>query len=324
MSQDKLLALLTDSADYVSGEWLSEQLGISRTAVWKQIQSLKSKGYQFEAVSRLGYRLVGKPAKLDVQRLQRLLQSRSFGRRVKYMAEVGSTQQAAHTWVSEGASEGCMVVAEEQTAGRGRMGRSWHSPAGKGLWLSLILQPRMDLRKAPQLTLLTAVALCRSLRKATSLEIGIKWPNDLLIDGKKISGILLESIAEDERLLYVVTGVGISVNMTPEDYPEELLDKATSLHIASGQSWDREALLAAFLDEWEDLYDVYLRQGFSPIRTLWETHSVTLGRRVGLDTSSGRVEGDAVGLDEQGGLLIKRIDGPVTSVFAGEIHFTES
>lgn len=323
MSHDKLLSLFTDTQDYVSGEWLSEQLGISRTAVWKQIQALKSKGYQFEAVSRLGYRLISKPAKLDVQRLQTLLQSRSFGRRVRYMAEVGSTQQAAHSWVGEGASEGCMVVAEEQTAGRGRMGRSWHSPAGKGLWVSLILQPRMDLRKAPQLTLLTAVALCRSLRKATSLEIGIKWPNDLLIDGKKISGILLESIAEDERLLYVVTGVGISVNLSVEDYPEELLGKATSLRIASGQAWDREELLAAFLGEWENLYDVYLRQGFSPIRTLWETHSVTLGRSVGMDTRSGRIEGEALGLDEQGGLRIQQLDGTVTSVFAGEIHFSE-
>ena len=323
MSSNRLLELLAEAEGYVSGEWLSEQLGISRTAVWKQINSLKRRGYTFEASPRLGYRLVGRPNVMDIHRLQSLLETRTFGRKLKYLDRVPTTQQTAHEWKQEGAGEGALVLAEQQTAGRGRRGRSWHSPPGTGIWMSLILEPRIHVNRVPQLTLLAAVALCRSLKQTTGLPVGIKWPNDLLIRGRKISGILLESVAEDERLQYVVAGIGINVNQEAEDFPEDLRNKAASLKMEAGRPMDREQLLASFLKEWESLYMHYLKNGFAIVRTLWESYSVTLGCKVEVQTSEGLVSGKALQLDEQGGLRIDRGNGNVTTVYAGEVRFAD-
>ncbi|UUZ94458.1 biotin--[acetyl-CoA-carboxylase] ligase [Paenibacillus sp. P25] len=197
---DQLLALFEESdGHFLSGEELSSQLKVSRTAIWKQIERLRSQGYRFEAVPRKGYRLIGKPDRLDLKAVLTNLTTKKLGRQIKYVEEVGSTQAAALELVAQGAAEGTLVVAERQTAGRGRMGRRWHSPKGKGLWMSLILRPSIPLNFTPQLTLMVAVAVCRAIRGLVPVPVGIKWPNDLLIEGKKVCGILLESSAEDER-----------------------------------------------------------------------------------------------------------------------------
>lgn len=318
---ERILRILEQRPDqYVSGAELSRQLQCSRTAIWKHIESLREEGYQFEASPRKGYRLIRPPARLSVVDLQKKLGTKVMGRKLHTYEAIDSTQTMAHKLVAEGAPEGTLVIAEEQTAGRGRMGRSWHSPKGKGIWMSLVLKPRVPLYFTPQLTLLTAVALCRSIQKHCRLDIGIKWPNDLLIGGRKVSGILLEINGEDERLKYVIAGIGISANLTLEDYPEELRTIATSLLIESGQAVAREALIAVFLQEFENLYELYHQQGFAPIRLLWEALSVSLHRPIRVHTPSGPVEGIAESIDDAGALTIVTADGAKVRVFSGDVE----
>ncbi|TVY04599.1 biotin--[acetyl-CoA-carboxylase] ligase [Cohnella terricola] len=322
MSKVGLLSILEASeGEYVSGEEISRLLGVSRTAVWKQIRKLEAEGYVVEAVPRLGYKLTGKPARLSLQDLLPKLHTKRFGRQIRILDVVTSTQDEVRTMAEQGAPEGTLVIAEQQTSGRGRMGRNWVSPLGKGIWMSLLLRPPVPLPLTPQLTLLAAVALSRAIaRIIPELSIGIKWPNDLLVGGRKISGILLESAAEDERLRYIVAGLGISVNLDEKDYPDELLPKAISLKMASGREVNRSDLIASVLEEFEGLYDLYLEQGFAPIRSLWEARSVTLGHVTQLNTPQGSVTGIPRGLDEMGGLRVELADGSWRTIYSAEIR----
>ncbi|EPY12388.1 MULTISPECIES: biotin--[acetyl-CoA-carboxylase] ligase [Paenibacillus] len=320
---DQLLAWFKEHpGEFISGEEISRRLDISRTAVWKQINRLRSKGYEFEAVPKLGYRLVQMPTQLDELSLLEKLKTSKLGHQLRIIARTESTQNEAAVWALEGAADGAVIIAEEQTGGRGRQGKSFHSPAGKGIWMSLILRPQIPLQFTPQLTLLSAVALCRAMKRMTDVDLGIKWPNDILYEDKKVCGILTESSAEDERLVHVIAGVGISVNLEEHDYPEELRSKVTSLKIASGKEIDRASLLAECLFELEQLYKLYVEQGFAPIRTLWEAQSVTIGRSLSVTTPNGIVSGVAQGLDDSGALIVLGEDGCYRKIFSGDVHFT--
>lgn len=320
VNNDPLLAIFEKNQDkFVSGEQLSIALSCSRTAIWKKIQKLTKDGYLFEAVPRLGYKLIGVPDRFDMVKFATKLRTVRLGKSQTYVDETTSTQDLMRTLITNGAKEGRLVIAESQTLGRGRLGRSWHSPAGKGLWFSVLLQPTVPLRAISQLTLLTAVALCKSLRAETGLKIGIKWPNDLLIDGKKISGILLESMAEDDRIQFVIAGIGISVNLTQDDFPVALHPIATSLRIATkNHVFSREDILASFINEYEALYDTYLLNGFSPIQKLWEQMSVTLNQHVRVQQLNQTLEGYAVGIDEQGALLLRQSNGDLIRCYSGD------
>ncbi|KIL40027.1 biotin [Gordoniibacillus kamchatkensis] len=305
---------------FVSGEELSRRLDVSRTAVWKHIAALREDGYEFEAVPKRGYRLVQVPERLRPERIRELLRTTTLGHTLHVYDTLDSTQTKAHELVAQGAQEGTLVIADRQTAGRGRMGRVWHSPPGAGIYMSLILKPRIPLQFTPQLTLLAAVALCRAIVRIARVPVGIKWPNDLLIGGKKICGILLESSAEDERLRYIVAGMGIGVNLLPDDYPPELRSIATSLAIEAGHRFEREVLIAAVLEEFEALYKLYDEQGFGPIRSLWEANSASLNRPVRVRTAQGELEGIAESLDDSGGLNVRLADGTMTKIFSGEVE----
>lgn len=309
--KEQLIALFRASPDqYLSGNRICGELGVSRTAIWKHIQALREDGYRFDSAPRLGYKLLSEPDTLKPADLLSLLTTKRLGCSIHCLDEVDSTQNVAKDLVRAGAPEGTLVVAERQTTGRGRLGRPWHSPKGKGIYMSLVVKPAIPLHMTPHLTLLAAVALCRAIRKVVpNVDPGIKWPNDLLVRGKKISGILLESSAENEALQYIITGVGVSCNLEPEDYPEELKEKATSLLIESGHKVNRAQLIAEFLLQVEELYSLYSEQGFGPIRTLWEASAVTLGQSFRLSDSSGPWEGTAVGLNDWGGLVLQLPDG---------------
>jgi BirA family biotin operon repressor/biotin-[acetyl-CoA-carboxylase] ligase len=320
MSNEALIQLFRDHpGEYVSGAKMSEALNVSRTAIWKSIKKLEGAGFEFEASTKLGYRLLFEPDPWSADLVGRLLTTKSFGRALSIEGEVASTQDLARAAAEQGAPEGYLVIAERQVSGRGRMGRSWVSPYGKGIWMSMVLRPEVPIHCAPQLTLLTAVALCRSLRRVTGLPIGIKWPNDLLVGGRKISGILLESAAEDERLKYIVAGIGISVNLTEADYPEEVLAKAVSLRVAAGRVLNRTEMIADFLSEWEQLYELFLKEGFRPIATLWESMAVSLGRKVKLTTPQGELTGIPESLDDSGAIRVRRDDGSLVTIFSAEM-----
>jgi BirA family biotin operon repressor/biotin-[acetyl-CoA-carboxylase] ligase len=318
---EQIIQLFKEQPDaFVSGEELSRRLDCSRTAIWKHIQSLKEAGYEFEASPRKGYRLLRQPARLNVPQLIGGITTKAMGRKLHVLDEVDSTMTAAHALVAQGAPEGTLVIAEAQTAGRGRMGRHWHSPKGKGIWMSLVLTPKIPVYFTPQLTLLAAVALCRSIRKVCQIDIGIKWPNDLLIQGKKVSGILLETSGEDERVKYVIAGVGISANILTQDYPEELRSVATSLAIETGTEVSRESIIIAFLEEFEGLYELYHERGFAPIRLLWEALSVSLHRPIRVQTADGWKEGVAEAIDDHGALTVSLPTGEKHRLFSGDVE----
>lgn len=318
--QEQVLALFQQqNNEYLSGELMSQQLGISRTAVWKQIKKLEALGYEFEAVTKLGYRLKFTPDFITELDIATPRQGQRLGHTVHAYTDVGSTQDIAKELAENGAKEGTIVLAEQQLKGKGRLGRAWHSPYGKGLYMSVILRPTTPLHLAPQLTLLTAVALCSAIRKLTHLDIGIKWPNDLLYQGKKISGILLESTAEDNMLKYVIAGIGIAVNLNEQDYETELLDKATSLRISAGKMISRAQLLHSFLDEWELLLKAYELDGFKAIIPLWEAQSVSLGKRVQLMTPLDTFIGTPIKLTETGAILVKLDNGSERIIFSAQM-----
>ncbi|WP_342414667.1 biotin--[acetyl-CoA-carboxylase] ligase [Paenibacillus sp. FSL R10-2782] len=321
-NHERLLGILEEGlSDYVSGEEISRRLSVSRTAVWKQINKLRELGYNIEASSRKGYRIVSRPDRLEVSKLAYMLNTQSFGQRIVVLDSTVSTQQDAMRLAEEGAPQGTVVLAEEQTAGRGRLGRKWFSPRGKGVWMSIVLRPNQPLGFTPQLTLLTGVAVCRAIRRLTGVEVGIKWPNDLLVHGRKVCGILLESSTEDQRVRYCIAGIGIDVNLNTEDYPEELSQVGTSLRIEAGRAIDRTALIAAVLEEMEQLCALYADQGFQPVAMLWEVLSVTMNRFVRAHTGQGKaVEGTAVGLDPSGALVVETEQGERIQVVSGDVQ----
>jgi len=251
----------------------------------------------------------------------RLKRDSGWNGEVTLLETTVSTQEEAKQMAEKGAPEGTAVIAEEQTGGRGRMGRKWHSPKGKGIWMSVVLRPRLTLQATPQLTLLAGVAVCRAIRTATGVEAGIKWPNDLLVSGRKVCGILLESSMSEGQLQYCIAGIGIDANLAEDDYPDFLQGVGSSLMMERGGiPVDRTELAASVLAELESLYKLYLEHGFGPIGMLWESLSVTLGRQIGLNTAGGRTFGKAVGLDNDGGLLLENDEGRIFSVCSGEIE----
>lgn len=320
--KESLLDMFLEQPEqFLSGEEISRRLSISRTAVWKQINKLRQAGYEFEALPRLGYRITDLPMPLEQEKLKTLLQG-CMGRELHILSTTPSTQEDARRLAEEGAPEGTVVLAEEQTGGRGRMGKSFFSPYGKGVWMSIILRPSQPLHLVQQLTLLCGVAVQRGIRNTTGLAAGIKWPNDLLINDKKICGILLESKAEDDRVSYCIAGLGISANISKESYPEELQPIATSLKEESGRAVDRNDLILSVLHELEELYKIYNRDGFQPIASLWEASSITLNREVSVQSPAGVTTGKAVGLHPSGALLIEKSDGSHYPVFSGDIRIS--
>ena len=282
------------------------------------MEDLRREGYQIEARQRSGYKLVCRPDRILQEEISCNLSTRAFGRALRTLKTVDSTQKIAHQWAREGAPEGAAVIAEEQTAGRGRLGRSWHSPPGSGIWMSLILRPPIPIARAPQLTLMASVGITRALIHETGLPVRIKWPNDLLIRGKKVCGILTELRGEQDRVHYVVLGAGINVNIDEGTWPPDLRDRVTSLSAEAGRAFRRSSLIAAILEALEQTYEAYLKQGFPAIRTEWERLSGILGRPVTARNPDGDVSGIARGLNGDGALLLETEEG-LTPVYSAEI-----
>ncbi|MBX7115272.1 MAG: biotin--[acetyl-CoA-carboxylase] ligase [Myxococcaceae bacterium] len=315
-----ILAFLADGGDeFTSGAALSDKLGLSRTAVWKHVEALRKMGYGIEAVPSRGYRLVEVPDRLTALELTPLLATHDVGRVIHFAESMASTNATAFTLANEGAFHGETVVAEAQTQGRGRRGRSWVSPAGKNLYCSVILRPELPPARASELTLVAAVALAETVTEAGA-PAKIKWPNDVQLEGKKVAGILTELSAEAERVHFVVVGVGVNLNMGRADFPDDLRESATALSMVRGQRVPRALFTAAFLTRFEQWLDRHAEEGFAPVREAWKKHSSTLGQEVLVKTEAMELKGTAIDIDDAGALLVKTAEGKVERVLAGDVE----
>jgi BirA family biotin operon repressor/biotin-[acetyl-CoA-carboxylase] ligase len=318
-SEEIVLAFLAEAGDeFLSGEAISDKLGLSRAAVWKHVNALRAQGYRIDAIPARGYRLVEIPDRLGELELRPLLNTHDLGQALHWFAEVGSTNDVAKRLADEGAAHGAVVVAEAQTAGRGRRGRVWASPAGRNVYLSVVLRPDLPPSRAAELTLLASVALCQAVRQA-GVPAGIKWPNDLLAGGRKLAGILTELATDPDRVQWLVLGIGVNVNIREDELPGELRNIATSLAIERGESVPRTLFAAAVLSALEEWLDRHAEEGFPPVREAWKAMSDTLGREVRVRSSDRNLEGVAEDVDDGGALLIRTAAG-LERVLAGDVE----
>ena len=315
-----LRALREPPGGSVSGADLSRQLGISRAAIWARLQALRELGYDIEASPHLGYRLVSAPDLLHADDLlSRLGKTRVIGRDIRIFERTTSTNDIMARLAGDGVKEGAVVFAESQSRGRGRLGRHWISPPRKGLWFSILLRPDLAPQSATQLTVAAATALARALAQQTGLAPEIKWPNDILIGGKKTAGILTELTAELDHVREVVLGIGVNANLELSELPRELRAAATSLRIESGQAVDRAGLAVAILREMDDDYDRIRRGQFESVAAEWQQRCGTLGRQVSIRVGERVIRGRAEALDGQGALLLRTQHGHLERIIGGDV-----
>jgi BirA family biotin operon repressor/biotin-[acetyl-CoA-carboxylase] ligase len=319
-SEELVLSFLADAVDeFVSGEAISDKLGLTRAAVWKHVEALRAQGYRIDAIPARGYRLTGVPDRLTPLEIRPLLNTHDLGQVLHWYEELGSTNDRAKELAEEGAEHGEVVVAEAQTAGRGRRGRSWASPARKNLYFSVVLRPDLPPARAPEITLVASVALCEALRQA-GVDTRIKWPNDLLTpSGRKIAGVLTELAADPDRVQWIVLGVGVNVNARAEDFPVDVRGEATSVLLERGQAAPRALFAAACFTALEDWLDRHAEGGFDPIRDEWRARSATLGREVSVRLDDREIVGTAEDLDDSGALLVRTPAG-LQRIFSGEVR----
>lgn len=316
-ADERIVSWLREAAGPLSGEELARRLGCSRAAVWKRVAALRRQGYRIEARHAAGYALAGAPDRLGPAELAPYLRGR--WRRIAWHAEVDSTQRAARELARAGAPEGTVVIAERQTAGRGRLGRAWHSPAGLNLYCSIVLRPRLAPPAAPQIALVAGVAVAVAVAGETGRRPGLKWPNDVLLDGRKVAGILTEMESEVERVHHVVVGIGVNLNAPRSAFPRELRAKAGSLLLATGRRVDRAVFTARLLAALEARYERFCERGFASVRAEWESYSCLTGRQVRVASPEGEVGGRVLGLDGDGALRLAARGGAVRRVVAGEV-----
>jgi BirA family biotin operon repressor/biotin-[acetyl-CoA-carboxylase] ligase len=315
-ASDRILGWLRAASGPVSGEELASRLAMSRAAVFKHVEALRARGYRIDAEHAQGYVLAGVPDRLDAAELGPRLTG--TWRRIVWYAETDSTQQRARELAREGAEEGTIVVAEAQTAGRGRLGRTWHSPPGANLYCSILLRPALPPASVPQLALVAGLAVARAI-ETLGLRPTLKWPNDVLLDGRKVTGVLTEMEAEVERVHVVVVGIGVNLNTTADQLPEYLRDKATSLAVALGRPVDRGAFTASLLSALEDDYRTFLHAGFARLREPYERRAALTGRQVRIAGAGSDLAGRVAGIDDDGALRLVDANGETHHIVAGEV-----
>lgn len=303
--------------NFVSGQQISKDLHVSRTAIWKHINVLKERGYIFESSTRKGYRLIYAPNLLTPLEIDSALHTETFGRHVVYLESTQSTNEEAKKIAREGAEEGTIVVAEEQITGHGRLARGFYSPFAKGIWFSLILRPKFFPMEASKCTLLAAVGVCRGIRRMGLADAGIKWPNDILVHGKKLVGSLTLMSASMEKIDYIIMGIGINTGIKKNEFPEDFREGATSF-LNEGINVSRKDLLAAILGELEKEYSIAQDEGFDKVLDDWRALSVTLGQEVRVIFSDDSYTGKAVDIDRDGCLLVNT-GSEVKRVIAGDV-----
>ncbi|ANU10685.1 biotin--[acetyl-CoA-carboxylase] ligase [Planococcus antarcticus DSM 14505] len=314
--------LIESQSQAISGQQLADEFGISRTAIWKHIKELEEKGYTIESIKKKGYRIVAIPDTLEPLGIQTGLTTKRIGQKIEYVESCPSTQIIAHQLAQEGAPDGTVVLTETQTAGRGRLARKWDSAAQKGVWMSIILRPDVVPQKAPQFTLVTAVAVVRAIEEVTRLQPKIKWPNDILLNGKKCTGILTELQSDADGIQALIIGIGLNVNQEKKDFDPEVQEIATSLKLESGETVSRQKLVQSLLYYMEIYTQLYIEEGFGMLKILWESYSTTIGQPVRARMTNQTLEGIAEGITDDGVLQLRTADGKLHGIYSADIEMT--
>lgn len=316
----KILTILKERNSYVSGQELCEQFKVSRTAIWKVIKQLKEKGYKIESVSNRGYYLMEYPDIVTEEEIGSSIKTQWIGKKVKFYNELDSTNLEAKRLADNDNDEtnGMLIVAEKQNAGRGRRGKQWITPSGTGIWMSLILKPDIEPDCASMLTLIVALATAKSIFSFTGLNTFIKWPNDVIINGKKVCGILTEMNSERDYIHYIVIGIGINTNI--KEFPDEIKAVATSLFIEGNQTFQRSSLIAELLKEFEYYYEKFLqKRNLTDIIVEYNEKLISKNKEVKIIEQKEEWIGTSLGIDEKGRLLVKLSNGEEKKIVSGEV-----
>ncbi|MEE0958819.1 MAG: biotin--[acetyl-CoA-carboxylase] ligase [Lachnospiraceae bacterium] len=317
--KEKILRMLKETEGYVSGQEICELLGVSRTAVWKNINQLKEEGYEIEAVQNRGYILKQTADSLSEFEIKSEINGCEwFAEDIYFYHEIGSTNDECKKLAEEGAKHGTLVVAEKQTKGKGRRGRSWESPKGTGIWMTLLLRPDIEPYNSSGLTLVTAMAINKAVQEITGLDAKIKWPNDIVVNGKKVTGILTEMSAQPEMINYIVIGIGINVNT--EEFPEDIAKTASSLKIESGKTIKRSSIIALFGKYFEQYYAKYIKtQDMSLLIDEYNKELINVDRQIKVLAKENSYTGIAKGINRHGELIVETENKELKNVVAGEV-----
>ena len=314
-----ILSQLLKSEQYISGEQISRELGVSRTAVWKHINELRQRGYQIESSSKKGYRLIEAADVLDESQIIRD-RNGLLGSKIVHFYEIDSTNNYAKKLANEGCPDGTIVIAERQSLGRGRLGREWCSYNSDGIWFSCILRPNIEPESMQVITLAASVAVVEAIEDTLGIVCGIKWPNDIILSGKKLGGILTELSAEPGHVNHIVLGIGINVNQPKDSFTGELEQKAISLRMETGGRVSRALVFNNILRHLDNTYNQLLNGQNEVILDDWRKYSVTLGSHIKLSFRGEEYTGIANNIANDGRLIVKCSDGHVREVTAGEIQ----
>lgn len=317
--KNQILHKLREEKGFLSGEELSNKLGVTRTAIWKHINELRKEGYIIDSSSKKGYKLIALPDVVDVREIV-LPQNQKIGRQFVHFEEIDSTSSYAKKIGNEGCQHGTVVVAERQTLGRGRTGREWQSDSNHGLWFSIVLRPELEPEQIQIVTLAASVAVVEGIAREQGINCGIKWPNDIILGNSKLCGILTELSAEPGHVNYLVVGIGINVNQDQNDFDPGLQNKATSLKLHTGNNVSRVKLLGSILTSFEEIYNIMLEGNTDEILNRWNKYSVTIGKEVKIIYRGMEYYGTAQSIASDGKLVVKCKDGTEKEISAGEVQ----
>ena len=316
--KSEILRLLKESDDYISGQQMCDRFHVSRTAVWKAIEQLKKEGYEIEAVRNRGYRLLESPDIMSEAEIRSLMDTEWAGKNIVYFDEIDSTNNRAKELGEKDGAHGTLFVADRQVAGKGRRGRVWESPKGISIYMTILLRPDLIPTKAPMLTLVMAQSVAEGIREVTGMETGIKWPNDIVMNKKKVCGILTEMSTEIDYINHVVIGAGINVNQ--DDFPEDIRKTASSLKMELGKQVKRSELIAAIMKSFEKDYEIFVKtEDLSGLQELYNSMLVNLDRDVKVLEPGNEYEAHALGINKTGELIVRTAEGEEKEIYAGEV-----
>lgn len=320
IKNEDIIELLKSRAGFVSGAEIADTLGVTRAAVWKKIKLLIKNGYVIGSSHAKGYKLLKSP-ELSIGEIRKSLSvhSTTIGKEIIFFETVGSTNTAAMEFAAKGYPDGTVVIADAQTRGKGRLGRTWVSPPGRNLYMSIILKPEIPPRDATVLTLMSAVACTSAIKKLTLVPVSIKWPNDLIVRNKKLGGILTEIRADMDRIITAIIGIGININLETEDMPDDIKTLATSIKLETGESHSRTIFAVEILKEIDKWYDTLIKLGKKTIIEEWLQLSSTIGQTVKVTTGDAVITGIAEGIDSEGVLILKLPDASLKKISAGDL-----